>query len=774
MKHMNYEECVKKIRRFLKKDDYQPLIVDVQNGNDLSKLLAEFCPMTLEAPKSIPVSRYSDMDEFPRIENLLHDLQTRDYNCFVTELSSYLRLMGEEELTAQLNEILNMSTTGHVVIITFQCKRFFNIRDPRLERRIAFLDGDLATIPEIFFCSPTLPLQETVKVSRGLRNFAVAVEQVNCSKIYLVTNKTKKQFPYALYNITDLTKAYDILSLKDPVTKKLSETMGTEEEWNYALNLFDNDSKWSDVIDRIFGDHRRLDLYMPNAEELQFTHNKFWMYFIALKLFKVKGNWCLSNAAAHSSFVREMLSNIYRGILNKSSSDKDFWDCYNSRKSVLRRIGNPPAELINFCKVAVGKGENEIYYLTDNTEKEKEEIFAYLERYGTEENREKITNALTKVYPELAAYLKPYDFKSELLNHYFSEYKYQKVVNKNFPDFYDLVLEQATKRDYISILPPRSAVVENLSKPRSLLYFIDSMGVEFLGYIQSICNEFKLKINVKICRSEIPSITKFNKEFKEGWNENQIVDIKDLDDIKHHGKNNYDYYRHSKLPIHLIKELEIIRDVLKKIQVKLINRDIDEAVMIADHGASRLVILHDKENIYEMTEKGIRSGRCCKKSELDEKPKYAADAGEFWALANYDRFKGSRKLGVETHGGATLEEICVPIITFTYSDKNVEVYIMSVDSNLDDINKTPKIKVSFRKKAAIKVFLTEEQPDVSIQIGQKKYSAVLMGNGYYRVDMPDIKKKGTYDIDVYTGDNKIAERLPLIVECEGQQIKDLL
>ena len=257
-----------------------------------------------------------------------------------------------------------------------------------------------------------------------------------------------------------------------------------------------------------------------------------------------------------------------------------------------------------------------------------------------------------------------------------------------------------------------------------------------------IYRAFALKINVKICRSEIPSITEFNKEFKDEWNENQIVDIKDLDDIKHHGKNDYDYYRHSKLPIHLIKELEIIKDVLKKIQAKLINRDINEAVMIADHGASRLVIRYDKENIYEMAEKGIHSGRCCKKSELDEKPEYAVDAGDFWALANYDRFKGSRKIGVEAHGGATLEEICVPIITLTYSNKNIEVYIMPVNSNLDTINKTPKIKVSFRKKATIKIFLTEEQSDVSIQIGQKKYFAVSMGNGYYRVDMPDIKKKG--------------------------------
>ena len=31
------------------------------------------------------------------------------------------------------------------------------------------------------------------------------------------------------------------------------------------------------------------------------------------------------------------------------------------------------------------------------------------------------------------------------------------------------------------------------------------------------------------------------------------------------------------------------------------------------------------------------------KDDVDIQPEYATDAGEFWALANYDRFKGSRK-----------------------------------------------------------------------------------------------------------------------------------
>ena len=42
----------------------------------------------------------------------------------------------------------------------------------------------------------------------------------------------------------------------------------------------------------------------------------------------------------------------------------------------------------------------------------------------------------------------------------------------------------------------------------------------------------------------------------------------------------------------------------------------------------------------------------------------ATDAEDFWALANYDRFKGSRKANVEVHGGATLEKSLFQLLRF--------------------------------------------------------------------------------------------------------------
>ena len=164
-------------------------------------------------------------------------------------------------------------------------------------------------------------------------------------------------------------------------------------------------------------------------------------------------------------------------------------------------------------------------------------------------------------------------------------------------------------------------MIESLKRKDSQLYFMDAMGVEYLSYIIAVCRELNLVTSIKVCVAELPSITSRNKEFLDLFvdADHPTVSIKEIDDIKHHGKYDYDFYKNSKLPIHLIKELEVIRNALVKIQEDLSGGKIQRAFMIADHGASRLAVLHDTENIWEMSEKGQHSGRCCPKSDVDEK-----------------------------------------------------------------------------------------------------------------------------------------------------------
>lgn len=67
-------------------------------------------------------------------------------------------------------------------------------------------------------------------------------------------------------------------------------------------------------------------------------------------------------------------------------------------------------------------------------------------------------------------------------------------------------------------------------------------------------------------------------------------------------------------PIHLIRELELIDELLKKIKTNLTNGEYQKAILIADHGASRLAVIHETENLWEMASNGKHSGRCCPKS----------------------------------------------------------------------------------------------------------------------------------------------------------------
>ena len=101
-------------------------------------------------------------------------------------------------------------------------------------------------------------------------------------------------------------------------------------------------------------------------------------------------------------------------------------------------------------------------------------------------------------------YLLPYRFKNALLDGYFQDYKYQKVINKILPEFMAVVAQQAVNRDYNVILQPRSSVIESIDCTQAQTYFTDAMGVEYLGFIMSRCRELGLMAKVTVCRSELP------------------------------------------------------------------------------------------------------------------------------------------------------------------------------------------------------------------------------------------------------------------------------
>ena len=117
---MAIQEVIKKIDRYLKKDDVEPLIVDVQNGTDLDAIMIHY-----KLPQNVFLcasdTEFCKTDEFPIIPNILERLSNEDRNFFVSEISSFFMLKGEKALVQELKELLSMCIAGHVVILNFQC-----------------------------------------------------------------------------------------------------------------------------------------------------------------------------------------------------------------------------------------------------------------------------------------------------------------------------------------------------------------------------------------------------------------------------------------------------------------------------------------------------------------------------------------------------------------------------------------------------------------------------------------------------------------------------
>lgn len=776
---MAIQEVIKKIDRYLRKDDVEPLIVDVQNGEDLDAIMLHY-----KLPQNVFLcvsdTEFCKTDEFPIISNILERLSNENRNFFVSEISSFFMLKGEKALVQELKELLSMSIAGHAVILTFQCAEYLRTlikNDRRLDRRVCILDGVQSVRPRLIFTKADIKLTGASTVIKGLQGIAKAVESATVEVLYIETQKSKDNYPFSLYAISDLKNPYEVLCHLDGMTSGLAESYGSKEEWQYALAEFQKHSSWQQLISAKIGSINNLDIVISAYQQNSVDSKWFWLYFIALKLFHAGDDLYLNKAIEEASSPSELVHNLYRTILEIEPTDSTFISIYERRKAHLNAIGNPLDEVNNFCKIVQSKGKYALYYLTDNTIQEKELIFKLLDRYSEDFERAELFNILERIYPDLRAYLTQYRFKNQLLDSYFQEYKYQKVVNKIFPNFMEVVEKQAVNRDYNIILPPRSSVIEKIDVTNAQTYFTDAMGVEYLGYIVSRCHALKLMANITVCRCELPSITSRNKEFWDVLSTEQfpIITVDKIDKIKHHGEEGYDYSREDrKLPIHLIRELELISELLMKIKTNLVNGRYQKAILIADHGASRLAVIHETENLWEMESDGQHSGRCCPKSEIDERPDSATDAEDFWALANYDRFKGSRKANVEVHGGATLEEISVPIIEISNLSAAVEVKIMPIDSTalFADI---PEITVSFRKKAAIKIFATEKLTDVSVVIDGHAYEANPIDDNFYVVeDMAEIRRAKTYSVDVFAGGIPVATDLQFRVKKESGSEKNIL
>jgi len=685
----------------------------------------------------IKVSDYCvDADKEPDTMTLQDDVKNKSGKFLLIGLGDYLASKIEVARQTLLPyKDLELQNNGHVTILLsahmYPIIKEIHDSDPRVRMRIVL---------------PKAPLVVDVVNSSALV-YGIKAYLAACEKGESVGSvKTLRNLQNM--NVINPENAYDELRHKFPNEfKKLSTKTGTANNWG---ELLENLNKSKKTLRQYLG--------LQNFDSLEYNFMNYakkndylaWLYFINLKL-NTNSQSYLGFAALRAETQESLFNVVKMAILDVAVTDKLFKPFYEQRKKILKSCDN--FDMADFIPKIAVRGIDRVSYLTDNTKIERQTIIISL-CDGAKDNN------LHEIYPDLYFYMQDFVFEDERFTKYFSAYKRCKVTNCINERIETLVAEYAKTRPYNS-LQARSSLFSNLDDGNTFLLFLDAMGVEYLGYVKEKCAVLGLRFISKVARAELPTITSLsNKAFYDEWLGKKETPIKDLDDVKHKPERGYDH-NNSPYPIHLADELDVIKIALERAKMKLQMGECKKVVIASDHGASRLAVISPTMQIPNNGCEVKSNGRYCVGDDLPSAVNIVTEVdGKFAIITDYARFEGSRTASVEVHGGATLEEVIVPIIEITLLD-------IPVDVDLEN----SVVEISYNTVPTLNLIITPDCVDVTASVNGKMCEVEKLEKSKYKVTMPDLKK-GNYVLDVFESQNKLASK-EFIVKSKGFAERDL-
>lgn len=686
-------------------------------------------------------------DKKPDMDILREKLETVDVsflnnNIVVLGLGEYLAMEGRSFAESVLSELVdfNLGNAQAVLLLRGVGTEIKSMvkKDKRLiESSRLVIEDDLKTDIRLKFSDPDLAIYDVLGIKNALRCLEDGATGEIDVNTYMVFNQS--HFPIEVVN-----NAYEAIDKRINISSKITKTSGTESDWAQLLKDL-RTVRYE--ISKVFEKYgiEKYSKYLNLYGLLYDTEYKGWLFYLSLHFQEKKKlgiyiKYVLSISNGYDDFKIK----VRDAIIKISHLDSHFAEYYSERKALLSKYSEP--EMAEFVNRNGNNAAESIYKLTDNTKVEKQGIISWIAIHG-------FPDKLDYIYPDLYAYLGPYEFRigndklSARLTSYFTSYKKLKLENKLDSDegrkFLTEVDKLATDRIY-NALPTRDELVKESFGENTQLFWIDALGVEYLAYIEKLAKKYGLDISIKIGRAELPTITCMNRTFFDNWPENLRHPKEEaLDELKHKEKGGYYYSKDNPYPIHLAEELSVIDKAMDDVATTLGQRRYDHIVIASDHGASRLAVLRDKEEKYDTDTKGEHSGRCCKYFEGCELPFAIIDKEKgYITLADYGRFKGCRKSNVEVHGGASLEEVVVPVITLSLKDSSIKFSVINEDN----------IKADYKNGIKFDMFVNNMQhEDVYVGYGVKKYKATKLDDQHYHVEISEITRSGDYAIDIYIG-----------------------
>lgn len=598
-------------------------------------------------------------DTFPNVRKLRNDLRRETRSVCVLPLSEILRL-NPERAAEEINFFLSLHTgepfAFRIYFPMYRLKNFFlslKISDPRRKNCVLLSADEAAENFSLTIIRKTMPLKILGARADGLKQYLKFWEESPSASLTLYTeNAVHLQDKKFFDDVKVIANAFDMLRHQHALPAEFKKNFGREEDWQRLAESVAAAGSFEQAFCREF----KVDGFNLSAFKNFCAAENFrrWMLWLRCKL---QGSDYAARCAKESSTPEEFVEQLYEKIF--SCAEEKFFE---ERREILSLMKTLPSEKF-LERIRQTEKKLALKILTDNSHAERLMIFETLQRFrfGESSAARKI---LQRTFPQLANYLSDgaEDFTEEQAE-YFRQYRWLKVTNRLTEKFNRQVTENARRAgEKIYALRSRNEIVGEEYSGAAAIFFVDGLGAEYMNFFAAEFSSLgeNFSVRYQIGRCNLPTVTELNKDFLQ--DRNVAAEILDLDTLKHESRA---------YPENILGELEFLSTLKEKILRAL---DAHEKIILcADHGTSRLAVLARQNFDKAFPAEGrkvFKSGRFAEILPHDEKNFPTALAhDEKIIFADYSRFTQKGGTGSEIHGGASLEEVLVPVITIEHRKK---------------------------------------------------------------------------------------------------------
>ena len=547
------------------------------------------------------------------------------------------------------------------------------------------------------------------------------------------------------YSLSLVTDPFDYISKAvNDNNAKLVRELGTEQQWASIIPHVKNGISVSQIIEKA------LNMLSFDPEQVlgnwqSSSNTTKWCFLLWYKLGLNQKSDYISYAISKVQKESDVLECLESAIID-CVSNTNFDEWLDQRQQVLHAIGSIQLHEQFWRKFnQVTDSRAKLKILTGTTHEERTKIIEIVSSALSAGQPLSSFSAILKTkYPDLLLYLSEsnQEWMPTDLAAYISRYKYCKIS-----DTFGISISTAASEINPFDFDTRGSILYGIKNTTNAHFiWIDGLGVEWIDMLLTKVRMQKPEMptaSVKIGTAILPTITKINMEKADPdtISEKKFDELDSLSHIKDKSDCNYNSI--------VAKQFELMDKIATLVCNAFDANPGKDIVITADHGMSRMAAkgFHLTQGINAPSFGSVcNMGRYCEFDEGVQLPTITntVKSDNVLAFKTHNHFTVPGNAPGELHGGATPEELLVPIIVYkrvVQKQKTIKKGTYSLLSRDVYLDRDGVANVAVDTKGDV--------DSISVMIGGESYKGFSQDKEHWSVALPGLIVDHEYSIKIF-------------------------